>query len=172
MYAKMAGIGECVVSSNPEDALSAYGLGSCIAVTMHDPIAKIGGLLHFLLPDSTVDIARCRGNPLLSAETGIPELLRRCVEAGATKKRLVVRAVGGASIVQGAQFFDIGRRNHVSLRKALWKAGLLVNAEAVGGNVSRSVRLQIGTGEVWIREDEGPSVELVPMPMAMKRTGT
>jgi chemotaxis protein CheD len=59
-------------------------------------------------------------------------------------------------------FFDVGKRNYLSCRKALWKVGLMIHAEAIGGNVCRSVRVEIGTGKIWIKEGEGSRRELLP----------
>ena len=168
---KTVGVADCATSANPDETLATYALGSCIAVVMYDPVARIGGLLHYLLPDCSMDTTRGRENPFLYADSGIPELLNRCIQLGAQKRRIVVYAAGGASVLNDGGLFNIGHRNHVSLRKALWKAGLLIQAEAVGGNVSRSVRLEVGTGKVWIREGAKPGVELIPAPKAGQKAG-
>jgi chemotaxis protein CheD len=164
---KVIGVADCGVSANSTDLLTTYALGSCIAVTMYDPLAKVGGMLHFLLPDQSADTVRGRDNPFVYADTGVTELVAGCERLGALKRRLRVHAAGGANVIGDAGFFDIGRRNHVSLRKVLWKAGLLLQAEAVGGDCWRTVRLDIGTGQVWVKQGALPEVDLT---VAVKRS--
>jgi chemotaxis protein CheD len=143
---------DCRVGDSPDQVLVTYALGSCIGLALHDPKAGVGGLLHFMLPDSAIDRARGRDNPWMFADTGIPLLLERLCAQGASKRRLVVRAAGGASMMDQQNVFDIGRRNYLAMRKILWKAGVLVHGEAVGGGRSRTVRLEIGSGKFWLQE--------------------
>ncbi|HYP08364.1 MAG TPA: chemotaxis protein CheD [Bryobacteraceae bacterium] len=157
---RLVGVADCGVSADINDSFTAYALGSCIAVTAYDPIARVGGLLHFLLPEQTADAGRGRDNPFVCADTGIPELIDRCVRSGAVKRRLRVYAAGGASVVKDAAMFDVGRRNHLSLRRVLWKAGLLLQGEAIGGDCWRNVRLELATGKVWVKEGSLPDMEL------------
>lgn len=148
----VVGISDCKVSADPGGTLMTYALGSCIAVAVHDPVARVSGLLHFMLPEAALDAAKAQQNPFMFADTGIPRLINSAVESGANRRRLVVRIAGGAQILDGHELFQIGRRNYLAARKILWKAGLLVAAEAVGGDVSRTVRLEVPTGKTWIRE--------------------
>jgi chemotaxis protein CheD len=97
------------------------------------------------------------------ADTGIPLLLDRVCQKGASKQRLMVHAAGGAQMMDRENVFEIGKRNYLAMRKILWRKGILVHAEAVGGGNSRTVRLQIGTGRVWLQE-AGEQRELVPAP--------
>jgi chemotaxis protein CheD len=152
MNSVIVGISDCKVSSDPDCVLLTYALGSCIAVAIHDPVAEVGGLLHYMLPESTLDQSKAADNPYMFADTGIQTLLQDICDRGAIRRRLVVRIAGGAQIVDGHQLFQIGRRNYLAARKLLWKAGLLVAAEAVGGEVSRTVRLEVKTGRTWVRE--------------------
>ena len=145
------GVGDCKLSNAAESVLATYALGSCIAVAIHDPVAGVGGLLHFMLPESSLNLRKAGENPFLFADTGIPLLFRTAYELGAEKRRLVVRVVGGAQVMDEHGVFNIGKRNHVALRKILWKAGVMVHAEEVGGNQSRTVRLEVSTGRVWTR---------------------
>jgi chemotaxis protein CheD len=85
------------------------------------------------------------------ADTGVPLLFRRAYALGADKRRMVVRLAGGAQVMDAAGVFDIGRRNYLAARKILWKAGVLVQGEAVGGTASRTVRLDVATGTMWLR---------------------
>lgn len=146
------GMADCRIGDAPGQVLATYALGSCIGLAVHDSQAGVGGLLHFMLPDSGIDRERGRENPWMFADTGIPMLLDRLCARGASKRRLTVRAAGGASMMDQENVFDIGRRNYLAMRKILWKAGVMVHGEAVGGIRSRTVRLEIGSGKFLIQE--------------------
>ena len=146
------GMADCRIGDQASQVLATFALGSCIGLAVHDPAAGVGGLLHFMLPDSTIDRDRGRQNPWMFADTGIPMLLERLWARGASKRRLTVRAAGGASMMDQENVFDIGRRNYLAMRKILWKAGVMVHGEAVGGVRSRTVRLEIGSGKFLIQE--------------------
>jgi chemotaxis protein CheD len=148
----VVGMADCRIGDAPGQVLATYALGSCIGLAVHDAKAGVGGLLHFMLPDSGIDQARGRENPWMFADTGIPMLLDRLCARGASKRRLTVRAAGGASMMDQENVFDIGRRNYLAMRKILWKAGVMVHGEAVGGIRSRTVRLEIGSGKFLIQE--------------------
>jgi len=146
------GMADCRIGDAPGQVLATYALGSCIGLALHDAKAGVGGLLHFMLPDSGIDHERGRENPWMFADTGIPILLDKLCARGASKRRLTARAAGGASMMDQQNIFDIGRRNYLAMRKILWKAGVMVHGEAVGGIRSRTVRLEIGTGKFLIQE--------------------
>ena len=154
---------DCRVADVPGQVLATYALGSCIGLAVHDPKANVGGLLHFMLPDSSIDPERGREKPFMFADTGIPLLLDQVCQKGASRQRLMVHAAGGAQMMDRENVFEIGRRNYMAMRKILWKKGILVHAEAIGGINSRTVRLQIGTGRVWLQE-AGAHRELVATP--------
>lgn len=160
MKTLVVGVGDCKVSSEPVEIVT-FALGSCIAVVIWDPVARVGGLLHFMLPDSSVDReTQGRANPYRYADTGTPLLFRQAYEKGAEKRRLQVRLAGGANVVDSGGVFNIGRRNHAAVRKILWKAGVLVHGEDVGGSVSRTVRLDVATGRCTVSEPSGLTREL------------
>ena len=151
----VVGMADCRIATGTGDVLATFALGSCIGLSVYDYRAKVGGLLHYMLPDSTIDPARGRDNPYMFADTGIPLLIKQVCEKGANKRQLVAHAAGGASIMDPNGVFDIGKRNHLALRKILWKCGVLLSGEAVGGCTSRTVRLEIGDGRLWLQEDCG-----------------
>lgn len=158
------GISDCRVTDDPERVLVTYALGSCIGVAIYDPAARVGGLLHFMLPQSSIDREKARVNPFMFADTGIPGLLQMAEQRGANRRRLTVWVAGGAQVMDGDGVFNIGKRNYTEMRKIFWKAGLLVHAEAVGGAVSRTVKLDMATGKFLIREAGGTDQELGPAP--------
>jgi len=125
-------VADCQISNDPDGSLVTYALGSCIAVTIHDDDAGVGGMLHLMLPESGIDRAKAQSNPYMFADTGIPLLFRNAYECGAEKRRLTVRLAGGAQVMDENGVFNIGKRNYLAVRKILWKAGVLVSAEDVG----------------------------------------
>ena len=161
----VVGIGDCAHSTSAEDVIVTYALGSCIAVMIHDSVACVGGLLHIMLPESSLDPAKAERNPFLFADTGIPLLFRTAYSLGADKKRLAVTIAGGAQMIDSQGTFNIGKRNLLAMRKIFWKAGVLIQAEHVGGAVSRTVRLEMKTGKVLLRES-GHAEEELPLAVA------
>ena len=149
------GVGDCKVSNGADSVLTTYALGSCIAVAIYDPVAGVGGLLHFMLPESSLNPDRAGQNPFVFADTGIPMLFHAAYGIGAEKRRLVVRVVGGAQVMDENGVFNVGKRNHLALRKIFWKAGVMIHGEEVGGTSSRTVRLEVSTGRFLIR---GPGI--------------
>jgi chemotaxis protein CheD len=147
----VVGVGDCRISSDPDTVLVTYALGSCIALAIHDPVAKVGGLLHFMLPESILDPDKAQRNPFIFADTGIPLLFQGAYELGGQKRRLVVAAAGGAQMMDAQGVFNVGKRNCLALRKTLWRAGVVVHAEDLGGLASRTVRLEVASGRVSLR---------------------
>ena len=156
----VVGISDLKVSSNPADSMITYALGSCIAVAVYDPAAKVGGLLHYMLPDSTLDAARAKDTPAMFADTGIPLLFKSCYKMGADKKRMVVKVAGGASILDESNFFRIGQKNIMAMRKLFWSNNVLIDAEDTGKNFNRTVRIDLGTGKFYIKRAGGQMEEL------------
>jgi chemotaxis protein CheD len=147
------GIADCQLSSEPGDVIVTHALGSCVAVAIHDPVAKVGGLLHLMLPESALDAEKAKRNPYMFADTGIPMLFHAAYHRGAEKRRISVYLAGGAQVMDDKGVFNIGKRNTLAVRKILWKAGVLVKGEAVGGTQSRTVRLEVGSGAFWLRDN-------------------
>jgi chemotaxis protein CheD len=148
----IVGVADCRVASGADEVLTTYALGSCIGLAVHDPQTRVGGLLHFMLPDSTIDPARGKERPYMFADTGVPLLLDRVMQLGAPKRRLILLAAGGANMLDTGGGLEIGKRNYQALRRILWKAGLLLHGEAVGGSKSRTMRLELGDGRLWLQE--------------------
>jgi chemotaxis protein CheD len=146
------GVGDMKVSADTGETLATYGLGSCIGVVIWDPIAKVGGLLHFMLPESQSDPEKAKQNPSLYADTGVPLLFKSAYRLGADKRRLLVRVAGGAQVLDNENIFNIGKRNYLALKKIFWKAGVMIHAEEVGGSVSRTLRLEVGSGRLELQE--------------------
>ena len=152
--ARIVGIADMIVTAVGDDELVTYALGSCLGVSVHDPVAGVGGLLHVMLPSSEIDPDRAAANPFRFVDTGVPELFRACYRAGAAKDRLVVKIAGGSFGAESEETdrFQVGKRNILTLRKLLWKNGIMIRGEDVGGHrTSRNLRLRVGTGEVIVK---------------------
>jgi chemotaxis protein CheD len=145
------GLGQWAVAKG-SGTLACLGLGSCVAVILHDPAACVGGMVHVVLP--TASLSRDRSNPARSAETAVPLLVSQTLREGAVLGRLTARLVGGASLFAAltpAGTVQIGQRNVSACRTALNAQGIEITAEAVGGELGRSVWLAVGTGIVTVR---------------------
>jgi len=147
----IVGVSDMKVSSNKEEMLITYSLGSCIGVVIYDKQAKVGGMLHYMLPESQIDKTKAEKNPYMFADTGIPSLFKSAYALGALKSRMKVVVVGGAQILDQNGFFNIGKRNHMALRKLFFKNGVIIDHEDVGGNVNRTIRIEIGTGDIYMK---------------------
>lgn len=140
------------ISTVRDDVLITYALGSCLGITVYDPVTCVGGLLHVMLPLSTIDLVKAQNNPCVFVDTGVPRLFQACYSAGAKKERLVVKVAGGACLSKAERDpFQIGRQNFTILRKLLWKNGVLLQSFDVGGGVSRTMLLELKTGTVRLR---------------------
>lgn len=147
----MVQVSDARVSKDPSAVLVTYSLGSCIAVTLYDPASKIGGMIHYQLPCSSMDPERARKDPFMFADTGLELLIGKMVELGAVKKRLDVKIAGGAAMAAGPKGFDIGKRNFLALRKILWHHGIIMNGQDIGGDTPRNMYLDIETGSVLVK---------------------
>jgi chemotaxis protein CheD len=155
----VVGIGDCQVSAATSDELVTYALGSCVAVIIHDPLVKVGGLLHLMLPDSSLDPEKARANPFMFADSGIPLLFRRAYILGARKERLATRLVGGAQMNASGAVWNVGKYNTAAARRILTRAGVRVQKEVVGGAKARTVRLNVLTGEMQVAETKADQIE-------------
>lgn len=156
----VVGVSDFKVSKNVQDMIITYALGSCIAVVVYDPRAKVGGMLHFMLAKSSIDKKKAMDSPAMFADTGIPLLFKSCYQMGAEKKRMIVKVAGGASILDDANFFRIGQKNITAVRKIFWKNNVLITAEDTGKNFNRTVELHMTDGRVIVRNAGGLLKEL------------
>ncbi len=134
------------------NVITTLGLGSCIGLVLYDPVTKVGGMVHYMLPDSTK--VRNNSNVAKFGDTGIRELLKRVVAAGANKNRLVAKIAGGAKMfeVSGlSEVGNIGARNAQTARETLKALGIRLVAEDTGLNYGRTVELHCDTGEFYIK---------------------
>ena len=145
------GMADLNICKSP-DIITTIGLGSCIGLTFYDPVSKVGGLVHYMLPDSTQ--MRNNSNIAKFADTGIEELLRQVIKAGANRNRLVSKIAGGAKMfeVRGmSNVSNIGERNALAAKQKLRELRIRLIAEDTGLNYGRTVELHCDTGEFYIK---------------------
>ncbi|HWR43142.1 chemotaxis protein CheD [Sporomusa sp.] len=140
------GMADYKVGRNPGSLIS-YGLGSCVGIALFDPVAKVGGLAHIMLPDSTQ--ARSADNQAKFADTALPLMLSEIIKMGALKSRITAKIAGGSQMFTFTNTTDImrvGERNAEAVRSVLKKLEIRVVAEDTGGNYGRTVELKLDTG--------------------------
>lgn len=147
---QVVGISEMVISKNVTDVLVTYSLGSCLGLTLYDPVTKLGGMIHCLLPMSKLDPEQAKTTPAMFADTGLTQLMASMLKRGADKSRLVVKAAGCGAPMDRTDQFKIGSRNHAVMRKLMWKNNMLIQGEATGGTKPRTLKLEIATGQVTV----------------------
>jgi chemotaxis protein CheD len=157
---KIIGVADMAISNNADETLITYSLGSCIAVVIYDPVVRVGGMLHLMLPEASMDLEKAKRKPAMFADSGIPVLFKQSYQLGATKKNAIVNIAGGSQIMDENGVFNIGKRNHLAVRKIFWKNNVVIAAEHVGGNVNRTVRLEIATGRVIVKVSGFGEIEL------------
>jgi len=145
----VVGVGEYRVAQAGA-TLMAVGLGSCVAIVLHDPVHLVGGLAHALLPDPSA--GRRGANPGRFVTTALPLLLEALGGAGADRTELNARIVGGATMFTALSngTSALGDRNVEAARLALARAGIRLVGEAVGGEYGRSVFFDVAVGRVRV----------------------
>ena len=142
------GIGDMKVLRQ-QGTLITYALGSCIGITLYDPVIKLGGLLHIMLP-----VAGDQGaaTPFKFADTGIREMVRKMAAYGGMSRRYVCKIAGGAQMFQmTGPIGNIGERNIASVRKELAAQQIRIKGEDLGKNYARPMLLDVATGTVKVR---------------------
>jgi chemotaxis protein CheD len=144
------GMADLQVAESP-GRLRTTGLGSCVGVALYDPLVKIGGLAHVMLPSQS--LSRGDTNRAKYADTAIPLLLEKMEQSGANRKRIVAKLAGGAQMFkfQSSHHLSIGQRNVEECHQQLRKADIPVVAEDTGGNYGRTIELDTLTGILYVR---------------------
>lgn len=157
----VVGLGEMHISDDPNYILSCLGLGSCIGISAYDPVARVGAMVHVVLPHCNDP----QFEKTLSkyANTALPFMLNEMSKKGALKNRLIVKMAGGAKIISNIppnSMLDIGARNCEAMKAAFEESKLDVKAESLRGTLGRSMWLYIDTGITRVRTTASPIVEL------------
>ncbi|HEU4569685.1 MAG TPA: chemotaxis protein CheD [Gemmatimonadales bacterium] len=136
----------------PEGELVTLGLGSCVAICLHDPVARVAGMAHILLPNAA--LSRNTENPAKFPQSAVPALIERMRGLGAEPARLTARLVGGAAMfgnLSPSGAVQMGERNVVASRQVVEEHRIPISGEATGGTVGRSVRFRAEDGALWVR---------------------
>lgn len=145
------GIADYKIAREPTRLIT-LGLGSCVGVSLYDPIRRLGGLLHVMLPDS-IQFSNVT-KPAKFADLGIPLIIKEMQLMGASLNRMQAKLVGGAQMFSGLDdkmTLNIGQRNTEKSREVLKIIGIPVLCEEVGGNRGRTMILDTQTGNITIR---------------------
>ena len=146
----IVGMADMVSSNDASALLVTYSLGSCVGITVYDPEQKVGGMLHAMLPDSNINLARAKDLPYMFVDTGLPALFHSVMGLGGVRARLVVKLAGGAQFLDEKKIFNIGERNVQAALAMLTRNGMPLSGRVTGGHDSRTLRLDLSTGEVTI----------------------
>jgi len=143
-------ISDAKVSRDPADELITYSLGSCIGVALYDGATGVGGMLHFQLPSSKQN-SGSSDKPHMYADTGMACVLKKMVSLGADKKRINIKVAGGAQMLAPNDMFHIGKRNYAAIRQILWKNGMFIAKQDIGGSAPRNLLLKLKNGAVVVQ---------------------
>lgn len=135
----VAGIGQFKQAEGIDTPLSAAHLGSCLGIIFLAPAHNMSAVVHCLLPLSKSDPEKAKANPYLYVDSGVTEALNTFLKKGINKNELQIYVAGGASINDENGVFEIGKKNFTVFRKLLWKNGILIKGEHVGGSTSRTI---------------------------------
>jgi chemotaxis protein CheD len=158
----VVGLGEVQVTRDPHAVLASFGLGSCVAVCVFDPLTHVGGMTHVVLPSS--------GNRPVSstypgkyADSGTAHLVRGLECQGAARSRMMAKIAGGAAVTRGTMpenLFDVGGRNVSAVQAALEREGIPIVAYDTGGHHGRSVWFWVRSGKVMVRTAKNVTIQL------------
>ena len=148
-----------LLSHNPDEVLVTYSLGSCVGLTLYDPALKLGGMIHCMLPLSSLNPEKAKSSPEMFVDSGVAELLRQMYGRGAEKRRLVDKLAGAGAPLDDNGTFRIGERNLKVVRQMLANNGIAIRGESVGGTIARTMYLYLGDGRTVIKS-RGQETEL------------
>ena len=146
------GIGDYVISQNPEVIIKTFGLGSCVALVALEPKVRAAGLMHIAMPTSEINVEKSQEKPAYFVDTAVPLMLQKMFEIGGKHRGegLIIKLIGGAQVADLNQRFNIGKRNILALRKIFWKLRIPISAEDTGGKISRTISLEVRNGKISI----------------------
>jgi len=157
----VVGLGEMQVAGNCSLVLACLGLGSCIGVSAYDPEARVGAMVHIVLPHG--NNADSLKSPTKYANTALPYMVKEMEKLGAAKRRIILKIAGGAKIISTVptgSILDIGDRNISAVKDAIFENDLRLKTEELRGTLGRSMWLYIETGVTKLRTTSGPMVEI------------
>ncbi|MDX2225733.1 MAG: chemotaxis protein CheD [Verrucomicrobiae bacterium] len=144
----VVGMGEYRVGAGPGTVVT-YALGSCVGLTAYDPLNRVGGLLHYMLPTATTTPPE-KPDEGRYLDHALPRFLDRLTESGAQKRFLEFKAFGGADTAK-LSLFDVANRNIAALKELSVRLRIFVRVWEVGGRDYRTVSLDLSNGKVLVR---------------------
>lgn len=156
------GLGELAVTRDTKKVLICIGLGSCIALCIYDPVEKLSGMAHLLLPCDRYDWDTDHA-PAKYITSGAPLLISRMLQKGSLKENLIIKVAGGAKVLTvpgDNSFLDIGLKNIAEIKSTLDRQGLKICQKEGGGNVGRTVWFFTDTGRIIVHIVNGKSIEM------------
>lgn len=154
-------MGELRAAQGDDTALVCLGLGSCVGLCAYDPVARVGGMAHMVLPTSRED--RSGSSSPKFVDRAVPMLIEEMEQLGALRSLMIIKIVGGAQMVSigsGAGTLNIGERNVEATKAALVGLNLRLHGEDAGGTHGRTVRLNLNSGQLLVSIAGGVSHEL------------
>lgn len=149
------GVGDMAVSNNTQVTLSTYALGSCVGVVAYDPAVRVGGILHMMLPESSISPDKAALQPAMFADTGLPLFFRSLLGLKADRSRLRLIVTGGACVLTSHDAFKIGERNTKATLDFISANSYRLRQSITGGTTNRTVHLEIGAGMMTLKTPEG-----------------
>ncbi len=150
----IVGMADFKIARGPAKLVT-LGLGSCIGVAVYDPVSKVGGLAHIMLPDSkSTGRDEVVTNPAKFADTGIEKMIKQLITRGATRSRMVAKLAGGAHMFNfknATNVMKIGENNYEAVKKVLKENRVQIISEDCGSNYGRTVTLDLSNGEYEIK---------------------
>lgn len=156
------GVGDLGANQDPEKDVKTFALGSCVAVCLLDPKTRTVGMAHIALPESSVNEEKSKTKPGYFADTGVQALLNEMSRYGCDPrgKGMICKICGGANVMDPKGLFNIGKRNVLAVKKILWRLGIAVVAEDVGGSYSRTVTIISKKGAIKLTSPGKPDWSL------------
>ena len=147
----VVGVGDMAVSNNSNVVISTYALGSCVGIVAFDASARVGGMLHIMLPDSTLTPEKAARQPSMFADTGLRAFFRALYGLKVNKRTLRIFLAGGANVLSGSDFFKIGERNIKAVKGILDRERLPIVGEDLGGLNNRTLHFSLSAGTLDIK---------------------
>jgi len=163
MATLVVGISDLKIAK-PPDTLVTYALGSCVGICLLDPVSRVAGLSHIMLP--TQSVAPGDKNIMKFADSAIPELVRKMEQQGAARSRMKAKIAGGAQMFGSANdansnpMWQIGQRNVTSVTDVLRRLSIPIMAQDVLANYGRTVSFDPASGIMSVRSLNKTSKEL------------
>lgn len=151
----IVGISDMKLAQGPLGVVVTFALGSCLGVSVYDPITQIGGIIHCLLPLSSMSPEKAKENPFTFVDTGVPIFLNQFIKMGGDLTSAIVKVAGCGHMLDMKHHFNVGQRNHTVLRKILWKNDILISGELIGGTDAKTLSLDLETGTVTVKTMSG-----------------